>query len=258
MKKYFLIFMITILTGTIFAQSEHFSKEVFKIGDKEIPYRFSKPQGYDPFSPQKYPVILFLHGAGERGNDNEIQLTHIDKVFGTEAFRQKYPCFVIVPQCPAEKRWVDVDWNLPSHSQPKEMSEPMKLAISVLYSVILNYRIDSQRVYIVGLSMGGYGTWDLIARFPELFAAAVPICGGGDENTASKIKHIPIWAFHGAKDKAVPVARSRNMINAIKEAGGNPKYSEYPELGHLVWDTAFSSSELWEWLFLQVRKTVNK
>src|SRR5207244_7702516 len=116
------------------------------------------------------------------------------------------------------------------------------------------FSIDPKRLYITGLSMGGYGTWDLISRHPELFAAAAPICGGGDEDQAEKIAKLPIWIFHGAKDQAVPVERSRNMVTALKKAGGEPKYTEYPDVGHDSWVRAYKDPELFAWLFAQKKK----
>lgn len=243
---------------TIFGQREHFSKEEFKRDENSLLYRFSSPENYNSESLERYPLLIFLHGAGERGNDNEIQLSYVDKIFGSEEFRYEFPCFVIVPQCPEDKRWVEVDWGLPSHTQPEEMSISLKLTMALVYETMMNYRIDTQRIYVVGLSMGGYGTWDLITRFPYLFAGAIPICGGGDEKVADKIVDVPVWAFHGAKDKAVPVDRSRNMINTIKENGGNPKYTEYPDKGHLVWTSAFETEGIWEWLFSQTNNRIKE
>ena len=192
-----------------------------------------------------------MHGAGERGSDNEMQLTHIDVVFGSEDFRQNYPCFVLLPQCPEGERWVDVDWGLISHTIPQTMTVSLKLTMALLLRTIHQYNIDTTRIYVTGLSMGGFGTWDIIARFPKIFAAAIPICGGADENTADKIVDIPIWAFHGAKDKVVTVDRTRNMIAAIGALGGNPKYTEFPNLGHLCWNAAYATTGLWDWLFSQ-------
>jgi predicted peptidase len=254
MKTFTLSILITLLFITLQAQREHFSKEIFENDGKHLLYRFSTPENFDSDTNIKYPLILFLHGAGERGSDNEIQITYVDKIFGSEEFRSKYPCFVVVPQCPVDKRWVEVDWHLPSHIQPVEMSEPLKLTVALIFKIMRFYNVDKNRIYVVGLSMGGYGTWDLITRFPYLFAAGVPICGGGDENTASKIIDVPVWAFHGAKDNVVVVSRSGNMINAIKKAGGNPQYTEYPDKGHFVWDAAFNTPELWQWLFEQSKK----
>ncbi len=243
--------LLLLLILETFGQAEHFSKENFILNNHELKYRFATPENYNPENDEKYPLIIFLHGAGERGNDNERQLTYIDQIFGSNDFRQKHKCFIIVPQCPKDKRWVEVDWGLQSHLQPEEMSEPLWLTSLLLIKITGMYPVDNQRIYVVGLSMGGYGTWDLISRFPETFAGAIPICGGGDENFADKLTNIGIWAFHGAKDKVVPVSRSRNMIAEIKKHGGNPKYTEYSNKGHLVWNSAFATTGIWEWLFAQ-------
>lgn len=240
----------------MFGQSEYFSRETYKNGSSELLYRLSLPDGYDAQSKEKYPLILFLHGAGERGNDNEAQLTHIDKVFENKQFRDEHKCIIIIPQCPKNKRWVEVDWTLPAHKQPEKMSENLNLTMSLLYSALIKYNVDKKRIYVVGLSMGGFGVWDLITRFPYLFAAAVPICGGGDEDVAAKAATVPIWAFHGAKDKLVMVSRTRNMIKSIKDNNGNPKYTEYPTKGHLVWNLAFENANLWTWLFEQKKSEI--
>lgn len=148
-------------------------------------------------------------------------------------------------------RWVEVDWGLMSHTMPKEPSVPMAATIRLLDSIIKVYPIDTNRIYVMGLSMGGYGVWDIIARLPNKFAAAVPICGGADLKTAPKIAHIPIWVFHGAKDGVVPVERSRRMVAELKKYGGKPIYTEYPNVHHGAWYPAFKNPELFKWLFQQ-------
>ena len=194
-----------------------------------------------------------MHGAGERGTDNEIQLNYIVQVFGNSDFREKHPCYVLAPQCPKEQQWVEVSWLLSEHIQPKSPSIPLKLTMELIDEIIENYPVDVNRIYVTGLSMGGFGTWDLLSRFPDKFAAGIPICGGGDENNASIISQIPIWAFHGAKDKLVQVFRSRNMIEAVKNNGGSPKYTEFPNLGHFCWNKAYATKGLFEWLFSQTK-----
>jgi predicted peptidase len=216
---------------------------------KTLPYRLLKPADYDP--KQKYPLVLFLHGAGERGTDNEKQLIHGVPEFAREENRKKYPCFLIAPQCPENAKWVEVDWSADSHRQPAEPSAPMRLTLELLEALQKEFSIDARRIYVTGLSMGGYGTWDIVARRPELFAAAVPICGGADETTAVKIANVPVWVFHGAKDGAVNVERSRRMVEALKKAGGHPKYTEYPEVGHDSWVRAYKDPEMFAWLFAQ-------
>ena len=165
-------------------------------------YRMLEPQ--NKCFLKKYPLAVFLHGAGERGQDNERQLIWGAGTFIKEENRKDYPCFVIAPQCPEEKRWVDVNWDLMKHVMPEKPSENMALVMELIDQVIDKYPINKRRIYVTGLSMGGYGTWDLISRWPDKFAAAAPICGGGDENQASKLINMPIWVFHGSDDRTVP------------------------------------------------------
>ena len=222
-------------------------KLVYQDGDKKLPYRLLKPAPVE--AGKKYPLVIFLHGAGERGSDNEKQLLH--GVRGFVENRDQYPCFLIAPQCPDGKKWVEVDWSADTHTQPKEPGDVGRLTLGLIETAIKELPVDPKRVYLTGLSMGGYGTWDLAARRPDLFAAIAPVCGGADEATAGKIKDRPIWAFHGAKDTAVKPARSRNMIAALEKAGGKPKYTEYPDVAHNSWDPAYKDPELFKWLFAQ-------
>ena len=222
-------------------------------GETELRYRLMKPEDYDP--KKKYPLVLFLHGAGERGDDNTIQLVHGMADFARDDNRDQYRCFVMAPQCPKNKKWVEVDWSQSFHDMPEEPSESIALTMQAIDALKKEFGLDEERFYVTGLSMGGYGTWDLISRYPDKFAAAVPICGGGDEVYAARLTKIPIWAFHGTLDKAVPPQRSRRMIKAIEVAGGKPKYTEYPEVGHDSWVKAYSDPEMLAWLFSQQRKS---
>ena len=265
MKNKIVFLPLMLLCLNMFAQSELFEKHIYSSETKELPYRLFVPKGavlndavkevivenfiFYEKDTQKYPLVLFMHGAGERGSDNSVQLTYIDAVFGGKEFQEKHPCFVLAPQCPNELKWVEVSWSLDSHIQPEITSFSMELTMEILDELISKYPIDTDRLYVTGLSMGGFGTWDIISRYPNKFAAAIPICGGGDENTAFAIHKTPIWAFHGAKDKAVKTSRTQNMINAIKDVGGDPKYTEYPNLGHLCWNEAYATDGLFDWLF---------
>lgn len=216
-----------------------------------LPYRLLKPRDYD--AKKKYPLVLFLHGAGERGADNGRQLIWFVNLFAVPAIREKFPCFVAAPQCPAGQQWVDTPWSLPGHVIPAEPSAAMAKVLELPDALCKTYSIDNDRIYAIGMSMGGFGVWDLLARRPQLFAAGVPICGGGDEATAPKFAQIPVWAFHGAMDPVVMVSRSRNMIAALKKAGGNPKYTEYPTVRHSSWIQVAGDPELLPWLFAQKR-----
>jgi hypothetical protein len=153
-----------------------------------------------------------------------------------------------------DSRWASMDWSAKKGAAGKEPSTPMRLTLEVLAGLQKEFNLDDNRLYITGLSMGGYGTWDVIWRHPHLFAAAVPVCGGADESKAPLIKDLPIWCFHGGADPVVPTERSRNMIAALKAAGGHPKYTEYPGVGHNSWDRAYSEPELPKWLFSQKRQ----
>lgn len=224
-------------------------KESFESGQEKLLYRMMTPENPTPTT--KYPLVIFLHGAGERGSDNDAQLVHGVKDFANPEARKLYPCFLIAPQCPNETKWVEVDWSASFHQRPEKPSSPAGLLLKLIEKMSAQFPIDTNRIYITGLSMGGYGTWDLIARKPELFAAAVPVCGGGDEKDGQIITKIPIWAFHGSKDTVVKPERTINMIEAIKKAGGNPKVTLYPEVGHNSWVNAYSGPEMLKWLFNQ-------
>ncbi len=214
-------------------------------------YRLLKPLEVD--LQQKYPLVLFLHGAGERGDENVRQLIHGGRNFADEGLRRRHPAFVVAPQCPAEKKWVEVPWDRTKHEMPADPGETMRHVFELLDALQKEFPIDASRIYAVGLSMGGYGTWDILQRKPDLLAAAVPICGGGDPAYAKAFVTTPVWAFHGADDPAVPVTRSRDMIEALIAAGGHPIYTEYEGVGHNSWTETFDNRLVWDWLFAQRR-----
>jgi predicted peptidase len=218
----------------------------------ELPYRLMRPSLVEPAV--RYPLVLFLHGAGERGDDNKLQLKYLPTWLASEQNRRQYPAFVVAPQCPAEMKWSNVDW---SDNEPKplpEISRPMQAVVGLLDEVVKREPVDPRRIYLTGLSMGGYGAWDLAMRRPERFAALVPICGGGDESQAGRLVGMPIWAWHGDADQAVPVERSRRMIAAIERAGGHPKYTELPGVGHDSWTPAYTRPDgVLPWLFAQAK-----
>jgi len=196
------------------------------------------PHDYSPDAKKQYPVILFLHGAGESGDDGKKQSgTGLGPALKKRA--KDFPFFAIFPQAsskfPIRDRW--------THKSPDGQR-----AVAILDKTMKDYPIDAKRVYLTGLSMGGYGTWDLAAKYPDRWAAIVPVCGGGDPSKAADFKGVPCWAHHGDKDTAVPVKLSRDMVEALKKAGGEPKYTEYPGVGHNSWDAAYGNDELYKWL----------
>ena len=245
-------FLLACVANALCAADDDFETRVFQgKASQTLPYRLLKPQNYDP--QKSYPLVLFLHGAGERGEDNKAQLLHVVGVFASKENRERFPCFVVAPQCPEGKRWVEVDWAAKSHTQPEEPSVPMALTVELVKQLSKEFHIDPQRQYVIGLSMGGYGTWDILTRHPDMFAAGVPICGGADENTAPRIAKLPIWVFHGEVDSVVPTIRSKNMIAALERAGGKPRYTEYPKCDHNSWTPAIQEPDLLPWLFAQKR-----
>ena len=226
------------------------------VGSNKVPlkYRLIKPAGYQ-FG-KKYPLVLFLHGAGERGEDNSVTLVHAANDFAKPTLRERFPCYVLIPQCPNGKKWSEVDWSQESSEQPELPSESMQSVKELIDEMVASAGIDPTRIYITGLSMGGYGTWDAIARYPDFFAAAAPICGGGDPKTVKIFSKLPIWCFHGEKDSVVNVRRSREMVDALKALGSSIKYTEYPDVDHDSWTSTYANPELYDWLFSQ-RKPAN-
>lgn len=189
----------------------------------------------------EYPVILFLHGAGESGSDGERQ-AEVGLGPAIRKREKEFPFIAIFPQA-ASSGGVIGRWQAGSPN--------IERALAILDHTMSEYKTDPKRVYLTGLSMGGYGTWSLAAAHPDKWAAIVPICGGGNPENAEKIKDIPCWCFHGDQDRAVPVEQSRRMIEALKAVGGEPKYTEYEGVGHNSWDNAYGTDELYEWMLEQ-------
>lgn len=203
---------------------------------------------------EKYPLLVFFHGSGGRGDNNMGQLLDAGglRAFEKAGVRTKFKSHVFAGQVPKGESWVNMHWSLLGHKMPK-ISDSMRMAFETLDAYIQDPKnqVDTKRIYAMGLSMGGYGTWDAIQRRPNFFAAAVPICGGGDTSLAYKLIDLPIWAWHGDRDKLIKPSRSRDMIKAISKAGGTPKYSEIKGRGHNSWIDCWNSNELWEWLYTQ-------
>lgn len=246
--------LLTLATAAALRAEDDFEKRGYAAADgKTLPYRLLKPLRYD--AKQRYPLVVFLHGAGERGSDNERQLAHCVRDFAKPEVREQHPCFVVAPQCGGAYRWCEVDWGDPKpHQTPKEPSVPMGQLIALLPELAKEFSIDPARLYVTGLSMGGFGTWDLITRFPERFAAAAPICGGADDSAAPSLARLPIWVFHGGADPVVHTGRSQSMVAALKQAGSTVvTYTEYPGVGHDSWDKAFAEPGFFAWMFSQRR-----
>lgn len=219
--------------------------------DAPIPYRFFVPSDYS--EEYAYPVLLFLHGAGERGDDNEAQLKNVLQILFDDPDSPVYQSIVIVPQCPLDTQWVATPWAEGNYSvDAVAETQNIKNVLTVLDAFCNEYSVNKERVYLMGISMGGFGTWDLLMRHGDLFAAAIPICGGADPSKAASLVNKPISTFHGTADASVPVTGTQAMVEAIRDAGGTEiRYEEIAGGTHNVWDYAASKKELIRWLYEQ-------
>jgi len=209
-------------------QSEQmFQKEITK--KVSLKYLLYLPTGYGEKKDQKWPLILFLHGAGERGSDVSLVKKHGPPKLIDQG--KEFPFVVVSPQCPTNSWW----------------PEQIDALTALLDDVQSKYAVDADRVYLTGLSMGGFGSWALACRYPERFAAVAPICGGGDRYLVSRLKNVPVWVFHGAKDPVVPVQASTDMVEALKKVGGDVQLTIYPEAQHDSWTETYNNPKLYEW-----------
>lgn len=253
--KHFLLLLLALMAGTyLHAQEQLPDTSLFEAHhhievNDTLPYRLYRSEKADTMT-EALPLVIFLHGAGERGNDNCMQLKHCIKCFLDDTVTSRYPFLLMVPQCPDGKRWANTDWSLPEHKMDSVPTAELRGVMAVLDNLIDAGVVDSTRVYICGISMGGFGTWDALQRWPEKFAAAIPVCGGGDPAYAHVMKDIPIYIFHGMRDGAVMPSRSIQMYDALRGAGNEGAILvTYPELGHVCWNEAFSTPGLFKWLF---------
>jgi predicted peptidase len=238
--RFLTLFVLTASAAGLFAadqpsvqpgqSAQHFEKQV----PVALDYLLFLPEAYATDASKKWPLILFLHGAGERGSD----LGKV-KVHGPPKIVEKkkdFPFVVVSPQCPGNGWWDSFALN------------------ALLDDVLAKYRIDPARVYLTGLSMGGFGTWDLASRHPERFAAIAPICGGGSPMAVFRLRDMPVWVFHGDKDPLVPVKLSDDIVDAFKKAGADIKYTRYEGVGHDAWTQTYDNPELYTWFLAHERK----
>lgn len=222
-----------------------------------LPYRLARPAApASAGSAARFPLVVILHGAGQRGTDNEAQTRVIVPVFLSAANRTRHPAFVVAPQCPPDVKWTGVNWQqIPHAPQTKEPTRAARQVLELIEQLAAEHPVDRDRVYLVGVSMGGSGAWDLATRRPDLFGGAIVLCGGADEATGHRLARLPVWCFQGARDEVVVPSLSRNMIAAIERAGGKPRYTEFPSAGHDIVDLVFRDPGVLAWLFAQRRAT---
>ena len=227
-----LLFLIALVALPVHAQQKTVTYKKERSGTEQLNYLLSLPDGYEKNTDKKWPLIVFLHGAGERGSDISKVKMHGPPMMVENG--KKFPFILISPQCPTGSWW---------------SYEPV---LGLIESIESNYRVDSKRILLTGLSMGGYGTWDLAIRYPKKFAAIAPLCGGGIPYLTTRIKDTPTWVFHGAKDTGVPISESQGMVDGLKKNGSTQvKFTIYPEAGHNCWTETYNNEELYKWMLEQ-------
>lgn len=220
-----------------------------------LPYRLHLPS--NAVAGVRYPLVVHMHGAGSRGTNNLAQVGTGAAQFMNWANDNGREYILVAPQCPSGRQWVDTPWQSHAHRMADEPTPYLRMALEIVDDAVARYPVDPDRVYVMGISMGGYAAWELLQRRPKMFAAALPCCGGGDTMLASNLTDVAIWAFHGDKDDTVPTYRSRSMVAAIRAAGGRKvRYREYPGVDHNSWTPTFSDHKVFEWFFSRRRGTV--
>lgn len=258
MKNILSLLLLFSISSALTAQDlSAYEKKQFIRGNDTLHYRILYPSKYK--KNKAYPLVMFLHGSGERGYDNQAQLTHGASVFLQAKNRKYFQGIVIFPQCPPEKAWSNYYRKTDGTRVIDSESEPpttQRLVKALMDSLVENRHVNERRVYLGGLSMGAFGAYDLLQRYPDFFAAAFPICGIPDiPLLVQRAKSVPMWIFHGDKDQAVPPEPNRELYKALMTAGAQDvTYSEYPGVGHNSWDNAFAEPKLLPWLFSQKKK----
>jgi predicted peptidase len=260
--KFVVAFISFILSLSLCAQDlDEYKKELFARNNRVLPYRLLYPIAFD--TSKQYPLLIFLHGAYEKGNDNEVQLDIGGRYFLADSNRRNFPAVIVFPQCPSNDVWALFDAEFDSMGMLKRAIFPFRkepTAITLLLkqlvdSLMLLSFIDKRKIYVGGLSQGGMGVFDMVARYPDIFAAAFPICGAGRVSTADKFaKQTALWIFHGANDDVVPVHFSRQFYEKLKKLGADVRYTEYPGVRHESWINAFHEKDLLPWLFSKSKK----
>lgn len=256
MRKIFILQLVVLSINGFSQNLEEYQRKSFMQGSQLLPYRILMPQNFD--NTKSYPLIIFLHGAYSKGNNNEEQLGIGAKYFLRKNNRDSFPAIVIFPQCPVYDSWAEFDMVLDSISrqikavfpfkrQPTEISQTLMLLID---SIRLLPFVNKKQVYIAGLSQGGMGVLDLIARYPDVFAAGLSICGAGAGKTVKRFSgKVALWLFHGDSDDVVPVTFSRDFYKRLKRENADVRYSEYNNVYHDSWVNAFKEPDLLPWLF---------
>lgn len=236
---------------------EYVKQEFVSSDNVRLPYRILSPENIEENA--KYPLVVFLHGSGERGDDNEKQLLHGASTFSNPVNVDRYPAFVVFPQC-KEKFWTEA-FNervfMPGAPEPG-LSKTEASLMELVDNIVANHPIDKSRIYLIGISMGGIATYDLACRYPDKFAAAVPICGAVNPDRLQEVSDVSFMIFHGEDDEEIPSLCGREAYKALNAAGATVEYVEFAGMGHDCWDSAFNYPNFLPWLFSQRKEYANE
>ena len=258
MKKLLSVLLVFVTLQSYSQDFSAYQKQEFISEGDTLKYRILYPENFD--KSKSYPVMLFLHGRGESGNDNNKQLTHGGKLFLTKEFRQQNPAIVIFPQCAESSYWSNVNIEEVSgkrfftFQKGGKPTKAMDLLLQFTTTFFKQTFVDKSKIYVGGLSMGGMGTFEILRRKPTTFAAAFAICGGDNPANAKRYKNIPLWMFHGGLDDVVNPQLAYSVFQQLRKLGHEPKFTIYPKANHNSWDSTFAEPELFTWLFSKTKK----
>jgi len=253
--KHVFILIFVIVISPVWGENNLFEKKIFIYKNDTLPYRILYPENYD--KTKSYPLVLFLHGSGESGNDNEKQLINGGSVFSNQKNRIAFPAIVIFPQCPGDGSWAPYDESSGKivYFNNAPPTKPMQMVILLMHQLKKTESVDTHRMYVTGLSMGGMGVLDLVCRHPHMFAAAAPICGGIVIERLKSVKKMSIRIYHGAIDPVVPVEDARSVYHELIRLGSEKvEYFEFPGVGHGSWNSAFAQPDFMSWFFSKRKK----
>lgn len=253
---------ITLIVGLLLGITQavqgqdlsEYHKQYFRSGEETLPFRVLLPKNMD--SDKEYPLLVFLHGVGERGSDNEKQLTHGASFFLKDSIRERFPAVVVFPQCPAGKSWNNAlvtplsdGRRMVEHPKEQKPNRQLELLEDLIFELQWVYPVNANRMYIGGLSNGGRGTLEMIRRNPKMFKAAIAICGGAHPEIAPQLQYTPLWLFHGDRDQVNPYHESADLYKALKSLNADVQLTTYPGVDHNAWDPTFAQKGWMEWLF---------
>lgn len=254
MKRIITNLVLLYAAASLAAQIQYPEKRWFIHAQDTLPYLIHSPSDQSA----SYPLVIWLHGKGERGKNNQSQFQNgVEILLDSMKLNPTYQGYLLIPQCPVTSTWSFYDKTLPRIKMTEDAPRIQQILMALIHDVLANEKVDRKRIYLCGISMGGFGVWDIAMRYPDLFAAIIPICGGADPTRASLIKHLPVWAFHGEKDPVVAPQFTTEIMQELESLQSEQlgsRYSLLKEVGHNAWDYALKEPSLLPWMFSKKKK----